>query len=304
MDKATEKIFHWRGRNVFPNERLRLHVNVNWADATPNPEHDHDFMELVMVVRGKGYHHTTGETAGELRRGDVLVLRPGVSHNYRDCQKLIYYNCMFGVELLQKELAWIRQIPELDYLFWSGPKSLEGGGVLRLHLPEKTTKMCERILKDLQKKLTQDNHPNHLLIISDLTSFLGWLMEEMGPVHRAASQPSRALHASVQRAIELLEQDVAHPWTLSVLARQLCIHPRYLTRLFKSQLGLPPIAYLARVRGNLAARLLLKSDLPVSEIAIQAGWPEPAKFSHRFRQQFGCSPSIYRNSFRKREGHK
>jgi AraC-like DNA-binding protein len=51
------------------------------------------------------------------------------------------------------------------------------------------------------------------------------------------------------------------------------------------------------VKLQVGARMLLETDLRVSEIAYYLGYSEPRKFNRVFRQQFRMSPSAYRAAF-------
>lgn len=88
-----------------------------------------------------------------------------------------------------------------------------------------------------------------------------------------------------------------HRWTLTELAEQLHLAPGYLVRLFKAATGLPPMAYLARLRAEHAATLLLHSDQPVTCIGQAVGWPDQNYFARRFKAHYGLSATSYRARF-------
>ena len=72
----------------------------------------------------------------------------------------------------------------------------------------------------------------------------------------------------------MLEASMARRWVLAELAEELHLAPGYLVRLFKAATGLPPMAYLAQVRAEYAAVMLLHSDEPVTCIGRAVGWPD------------------------------
>ncbi|WP_420481568.1 helix-turn-helix transcriptional regulator [Actinopolymorpha pittospori] len=69
----------------------------------------------------------------------------------------------------------------------------------------------------------------------------------------------------------------------------------HLVRLFQRDLGVPPIAYLNRLRGQAAARLLVQTDAPISHIGVRVGWDDAGYFARRFKTAYGLSPSAYRS---------
>jgi AraC family transcriptional regulator, L-rhamnose operon transcriptional activator RhaR len=88
-----------------------------------------------------------------------------------------------------------------------------------------------------------------------------------------------------------------HRWTLTELASELHLAPGYLVRVFKAATGLPPMAYLAQVRAEHAAALLLHSDEPVTCIGREVGWPDQNYFARRFKAHYGLNATTYRARF-------
>jgi AraC family L-rhamnose operon transcriptional activator RhaR len=97
--------------------------------------------------------------------------------------------------------------------------------------------------------------------------------------------------------MRLLEARLAHRWTLTELAAELHLAPGYLVRLFKSAAGRPPMAYLAQLRAEHAATLLLHSDQPITSISQTVGWPDQNYFARRFKAHYGLSATTYRARF-------
>jgi transcriptional regulator GlxA family with amidase domain len=60
-----------------------------------------------------------------------------------------------------------------------------------------------------------------------------------------------------------------------------------LVRLFKATAGRPPMAYLAPLRAEHAATLLLHSGQSVTCIGREVGWPDQNYFARRFKAHYG-----------------
>jgi AraC family transcriptional regulator len=65
-------------------------------------------------------------------------------------------------------------------------------------------------------------------------------------------------------------------------------------RSFKRAFGVPPHAFMLRRRLQLAARYMLETDAPLSDIALQCGFTDQAHLSNRFREATGMSPGAWR----------
>ena len=76
------------------------------------------------------------------------------------------------------------------------------------------------------------------------------------------------------------------------------ITPNYLSKLFRSKMGMNLREYINRIRIEEARRLLLTTSLSVSEIAGRVGYDNISYFSTVFRKLVGMSPVDWRNSKR------
>ncbi len=71
-----------------------------------------------------------------------------------------------------------------------------------------------------------------------------------------------------------------------------------LERRFAQMLGKSPKAEILRVQLDRVCRLLAESDLPISEVAVKAGFEHPEYMSRLFKKKMGMTPG----EFRKRSG--
>lgn len=260
------------------------------------PLHCHSFVEIAFVTGGCGVHQSRAG-GQQLTVGDVILLRPGVWHGYDPVQHLTLYNCCFSSELLRRELDWSREDPMLAYLLWTGPYSAQGHGMLTIHLDRDTFEECRVHLAALAALRHSPVARYRADIVGRLTLLLSILgraaVETAGPL----PGPAETARPVVGQAMRLLETRLADHWTLTELAEELHLAPGYLVRLFKAATGLPPMAYLARLRAEHAANLLLRSDESIACIGRTVGWPDQNYFARRFRAHYGLSATTYRARF-------
>jgi len=261
-----------------------------------NALHTHSFMEIAFVTAGAGTHVSL---AGHqpLAVGDVILLRPGVWHGYEDCTGLELYNCCFSVELLRRELYWTREDPLIGYLLWSGPYSARGRGVLTTSLDAVTLEDCKVHLAALNALAHEPVARHRGDIVGRLALLFGSLARAATQAHGSVLDAGGPAHPAVGQAMRMLEAQLAYPWTLGELSDRLHLSRGYLVRLFKTATGLPPMAYLARLRAEHAAVLLLHSDQPITCIGRDVGWSDQNYFARRFRAHYGLSATAYRAQF-------
>jgi AraC family L-rhamnose operon transcriptional activator RhaR len=258
--------------------------------------HDHDFDELAFVLAGTARHRSIyGER--ELRRGDALVVGRGAWHAYRLCRDLDVVNVCVRSHLIEDDLRPTLQESAVRALLW--PAS--GYRVAVLHLAEETLTACESVLHALRADRVQRGMRTRS--IARLLLLLGIVSAHADPDSVAAID--RVAHARpwVAAAADLLRQRYDEPWRLAELATRFSVDPTHLARTFRATFGIPPMAYLARVRAEAAAALLLQTERSITDIAIAVGWCDANYFARRFRSHFGLSPTLYRSQRRIASDH-
>lgn len=108
---------------------------------------------------------------------------------------------------------------------------------------------------------------------------------EVLPVHTGAL---------VKRSLKYIEEHASTQVSRWRIAETVNVSEDYLTRIFKKELGLSPWEYLNRYRIHLACDLLVKTNLTLSEIALQTGFQDQAYFCRVFKKIRGCTPSELR----------
>ncbi|MFI5675223.1 helix-turn-helix domain-containing protein [Streptomyces cellulosae] len=112
----------------------------------------------------------------------------------------------------------------------------------------------------------------------------------------AARHPSSGpgVDPRVRRAQELIAADPAAPHTVRSLAAAVALSPSRFAHLFSQQLGRSPMRALREARLHHAARLLEGTGLPVERVAVASGFASPFHFNRVFRERYGMPPGAYR----------
>ncbi|MCG5212627.1 AraC family transcriptional regulator [Streptosporangium sp. KLBMP 9127] len=248
--------------------------------------HVHDFLEIAVLGAGTGTHVTShGER--RMRQGDVIVLRPGAWHGFRDCDELTVANCCVSAAALRGELAPLREIPAFRRLLWTEPMAAGSHGVIVTRIePAAAAEAIGEIALLARDLAAPGSRPGRTL--GRLVSVLGILTDGREPERAAAPHPA------VAAVIALLEDAPARQWRIADLAGQVSLDAAYLGRLFRRHVGLSPLAFLARVRAERAATLLARTTTPIARVGAAVGWDDPTYFARRFRDLVGLTPSDYR----------
>jgi transcriptional regulator GlxA family with amidase domain len=92
-------------------------------------------------------------------------------------------------------------------------------------------------------------------------------------------------------------ENLALPHGLDTLARRAHMSRRTLTRRFREETGVPPMAWLAAARIDRARALLETTSEPVENIGRLTGLGAPASVRAAFHRHLGTSPQGYRSVF-------
>lgn len=101
---------------------------------------------------------------------------------------------------------------------------------------------------------------------------------------------------SIKEAMDYIDSHYGEALTLKVVAGVVHLNPSYLSTLFKDELKISFVEYLTRVRIQQAKRLLLTTDMNVTEIAETVGYQTPKYFNKVFREFEETTPGAYRKS--------
>ncbi len=109
-------------------------------------------------------------------------------------------------------------------------------------------------------------------------------------------------HASVARALRLIDEGALDRGSVADLADRLGLGERHLRRLFQEHVGVSPVALAQTRRLHFAKRLLDETDLPMTEVAFAAGYASLRRFNATVREVYGRSPRELRALRRRSPG--
>lgn len=96
--------------------------------------------------------------------------------------------------------------------------------------------------------------------------------------------------AVLARALKLIDQGVLDEAPLSALAQRVDIGERQLRRLFVERLGVPPIGVQGTRRLLFAKQLLTETAMPITEVALAAGFGSLRRFNAAFLEAYRMAP--------------
>ena len=130
-----------------------------------------------------------------------------------------------------------------------------------------------------------------LLEASLLDAFLAGLLERHADITPPPC-PHRLADRRIRRVQEYLHAHLHRKITLEDLSGLTDLSPYYFLRMFKNAVGMPPHAYLTRLRLE-RSKKMLSGDAAVSDVALRAGFCDQSHFSRNFKGAYGVTPGEY-----------
>jgi len=100
--------------------------------------------------------------------------------------------------------------------------------------------------------------------------------------------------AHISEAIRFAEQHISRRPTIAELAGIARMSTYQLDRRMKRVFGLTTGQWMLKTRISHASRVLIETDKPVADIALEAGYADQSAFTRQFRRSTGLSPTEYR----------
>ena len=105
------------------------------------------------------------------------------------------------------------------------------------------------------------------------------------------------LDPRLKRAIEFIDQHYGSDLGLVRVAREAFLSPSRFSHLFKSEMGLPFIEYLTKVRMQKARAILKNSEKSIAQVALEVGYQDQSYFTKVFKKSEGMSPKSFSKNF-------
>jgi AraC family L-rhamnose operon transcriptional activator RhaR len=232
-------------------------------------------MQLVLALHGSGCLQTQN-LKQPLETGDVVSIRPGVVYRLSDCAALQVIACGFFLTSFRESVGSALDPKALSVL-------LDSAEVKKYPISLDKFRSIAALLAAHPTGGEMGNIGRMLLLLETIVEH--------------CKTPLTNVHRGVFQAVQEFDRELARDWSLPEIAAAIDLDPSYLARLFTSNLGSPPLAYLALLRAEEAAVQLVTQKRSCSSVGERVGWHDANYFSRRFRQRFGQSPTAFRERF-------
>lgn len=259
--------------------------------------HNHDqFYEIVLVVAGKG-NHICERKKYPLQAQEILVIKPGMHHNYDPCA-LSYYNVLVNFERLQLPLFDLKSSVGFQNLFTLAPQSHNtvSGKPLRHILPTESYGHALRLIKNIYELQKNQTPGFQMTMVRYFIEFLQIICQaaEKTLVTEESSIKTQAIS---ELAINLAKHCHKH-WTIEKMCKECGMSRSALFREFKKYYNTSPVLFLNNQRLHKACVLLENSDKDLEYIATECGFANGSYLATAFKRTYDTTPLKYRRHCR------
>jgi len=147
----------------------------------------------------------------------------------------------------------------------------------------------EKFKSNLEKIFSEDN-------LKELKSFIIKTIIDLEMDKQ--KNPDDAYKKVINNVIQIIEEEYFNNPGLEYIAEKVYLSPTYLSYLFKRETGQSFLKYITQYRLNKAMELLLGTNMKIVEICSKVGYSKLSYFCMIFKNNFGMTPSKYREERR------
>lgn len=227
---------------------------------------------------------------GAIMAGQV---RPSFSGTVPDLEQIFYSSTSLRALQESQELKRLyMEIPALDY-------------DVILRASDMLFKLCNYIIDEATAKnlivstynslvsMPQAAPPN-ALGSNNMSLLKSAPSNALTPIHTSNAPFTSLKNAKLLPALEYIFNNT-HLMVSLEKAAQLChLSPGYFSRSFSREFSTSYTSYTTKLKIEWAKELLIKTDLPVTQISEQLGFSDPGYFTKVFKKQEYLTPALYR----------
>ena len=255
--------------------------------------HKQEFYEINIIVKGIGMHYINGNRILS-RVGDVFIIPPHVPHGYYGGEGFDVYHILLSNEFMSKYSDDLQQIPGFFTLFSAEPLMRSNiGSTLHLSLNKQQLNKANTFLHPL---LTFTNYQNpYECSNSSFTTmlFISYLCEIY--TNNLSSHKSLTKDGYFMSTLSYIHEHYNEKITLDDLVKLSQMSRSSYINKFKEICKMPPLTYLTATRISVAEKLLVETNISISEIAFRTGFYDASHLTKAFTTSHGLSPVAYRN---------
>lgn len=257
----------------------------------------HPEFEIHLIRHSSGLAYV-GDHIAEFKAGDLYMVGSDLPHNWitpNIGNKLLKARdivLQFDPDVFRGMSQNFPELGEVDKLFDKAGRGLMFHG--------ETQEKASQILENMDGSGTLGNLAKMLELLSVLV-----LSEEVTVLSSEAFSINAHIkgindHKQIELALDFIQRNFLDAPSLREVAKVVDMSESAFSRFFKNKTGNTFSEHMVSLRLWMAGKLLLETDMPITELCYEAGFNNIANFNRIFLRKTGLTPSKYRKAARQR----
>jgi AraC-like DNA-binding protein len=287
--KTTTTLPIYSLRNFSPSELQSRAFQVEVFDANRHfaveYPHRHDFFEVLYLKRGSGVH-VIDDNQYEVKPPCVFFMSPGQAHKLEFSQDIEGYIYIFTSDFYLINQTNQNRLLEFPFFF----TIQQTNPPLKLDREEDTA-FLEKLFLKAVTEVNKAEYSEDLL-----RSLLNLILVYAASLYKVNEQMQvkGKGHLLVKRFFQLVEENYQKNYSVNEYASRLAITPNHLTQVVKQLTGKTSNDIIQQKQLLEIKRLLIHTNLGVSEIANQLNFVDQSYFTKFFKRMTGVTPLSFR----------
>ncbi|WP_283678494.1 AraC family transcriptional regulator [Lentilactobacillus sp. Marseille-Q4993] len=274
-----------------------LHISSGRFTAGEHWQHKHMYhdgnFEIIVMVHGTAYLQVDNSYF-ELHEGECFALPP--FHHLKGYKESPANTQYYWFHFFTKpDGISIQEVPNtktgIEQLFSKNQAALPIK--YKINAIDKVIILANQVLD-----VAKNNYFTSLSVDFLLSALLIQLSEDY--YKSIVDAPISEVEARIDGIKEWIRANLSEKLRVNDVAEEFELNPHYLVRLFKNYTNMTVIQYINSLKLDSAKELLLRTNLPIKQIASMSFYPDEKRFMKNFKSQLNLTPSEYRRAYSKK----
>ncbi len=243
--------------------------------------HWHDCFEIELVLGGSVSQELNGERY-DMSRGTLYMLNPTDFHSIKSDGAEVY-NIMFSEEVLDENVLQKILSVEKNIVF---------------NLSEREMVNIQFMMSQMHYEFDNNSDFSDLLIKNYMECLLMMILRKC---EFGREDNKTAENDSIRKALLYIHSRFRENPSLIQVAQIAGFNKNYFSGLFHQTTGKTYKEYLNALKLEHSKKLVLTSNIPITEICYAAGYNSLTNFLRVFKSNYGVSPAAMRKSHKNKE---
>lgn len=257
--------------------------------------HNHDFIELIYVFDGQCINYIQGGNSLMMKAGDLCLMAPNTVHALLAVNDTdIIYNILLWPESFRSSFNQLMLRTDIIGKFF---KDVESGTNDKAYLKYQTNREVEilQTVLEIVHEFEQKEKYYQEIIGYKINEILALLVRSYQNMVTFEEQKTINRQDQVHPIVNFIETNY-QTVTLKELAQIFSYSETYLSRLIKNKTGQTFKELVERARFTEAKKLVLNSNLSMTEISQIVGYFDASHMSRDFVKKLGLPPKKWLQS--------